>query len=614
MKVRPHSPSSCRRGYAVLIVVNVLVLVLVLSLVGAYYFYRLSAGKAIEEFSEGDRLERAGDYAGAEAAYAEAVRLDPLNARYKRRMHQAEFREEQLRGTEALREGVETVVAPENEVAERAEAGSLRPQRAHLEPLASTDHGGEGLVSEGSGAPQALSTVGQAVSGDLWPEELQGSGLGSIDEGRVEENGSEEEDLVIRGEKEKQVSETKAFVDESVASSRAVRLFVDLPNGVEFRIEAVLVEGLGPGKVLYDWSKGGKVVDVDWQAGRYAILARTGTLTPWREEFEIVGTGEEGAPEEHRFAYSMVKISGDPVEADVYYGATEKRMGVTPYTLVRPPTEIKLTLRAKGYVDEVLNLDLSGGEVVELAPRLKEKARAAEPISKLVAELDSIDEREPPLFPKRPMVGEPFMGGNGVVFEFRSKSSRGDPFWRSETVVLDGMSDDEVAVYCRGLNTRERAAGRVPSGYAYFPSLARDGRLVLARDYSKADRPGSASPLSSGDPVVRVAEPIAAPPASSGTGLGGEIRFGNSFRNSAGMTMTFREADYRGNPYWRSEGAVLAGMASDEVANYLWGLTRQERLAGTLPSGYAYAKELGDTGRYVLVRTDVTRVRVIHSD
>jgi hypothetical protein len=200
------------------------------------------------------------------------------------------------------------------------------------------------------------------------------------------------------------------------------------------------------------------------------------------------------------------------------------------------------------------------------------------------------------------------MNGDGQVLDFRSRSSRGDPFWQSERALVLGMSKDEAHRFCRALDSREREAGRVPAGYAYFPSLARDGRIVLARDYSVAEVATAVPAIPVTPRVVVRAEEAPSRPVGTPT-LG--FRFGDGFTNGDGMVMEYRDADYNGNPYWRGAGAVLGNMRGDEVGRYLWELTTREREAGRIPSGYTYAKEYGDTGRYVLVRASTTSVRVL---
>ncbi|MEM7146485.1 MAG: hypothetical protein AAF591_15220 [Verrucomicrobiota bacterium] len=609
MRIRSYSPRCSGRGYTVLIVVNLLVLVLVVALGAAYYFYRLSAGKAADEYGKGDQHERSGEYALAEESYREAVRMDPLNTHYKRRLHQLEFRREQEATAAARIGGGE---APPASFVERTEQGDARERDARL---------GESDVVEGedidmrdeerkAASQEAEELVSlpvdgpRAVSAALWPEgSLRSDGVEREEEDKGEMAGGKAEAV------EAAMVETEAA--EGEAAMPRVRLRINVPEGVAYRIEVVDAGGKDEGEIMRDWGEDGGEFEVDWEPGRYAIFAKAGTLTPWRQVFEITGVGGTGEVEEIELAFALLKILGEPAALDVHYGAKAKRMGSTPYTLVRPPSDLSVTLKAKGYEDKELDLKLVGGEVAEIRPQLEKAAKTEakpEPAS-IVAEV--VEDR--PAEPGRPKIGESFMNGGRTVFAFRSKSSRGDPYWRSEKAVLSGMSAVEAASYCRSLNEEEWRAGRVPSGYAYFPSLSGDGRLVLARDYSGAERVARAEVLDApveGGVVVRAAEPIGAATGVARTG----VDFGDPFTNGVGMAMEYREADYRGNPFWRSAGAVLAGMGDEQSARYLWELTARERAAGRVPSGYVYAKEMGDTGRYVLVRSDTTSVRVLRGE
>jgi hypothetical protein len=591
MRSRSQSLWLGKRGYTILIVVNLLVLLVVMALSGAYYFYRLSAGKAVEEYEAGHEFEKEGDLLSADEAYREAVRLDPLNAQYKRRLHQLEFRREQVWAGEGGEEAAASAEAPVGEESPKGEAiASSEVEAADKKPV------GVGEAAGGPGA-ETLPLEPEKASAALLPEGLKPvvAAVESEEKGGV--RGEMKEMGPANGDGEEAAAEA--------AEEATVRLSVVAPDSVEYRIESVEVEGMGAGDVVEDWGKFSGVVERAWAAGEYAILARTGSLTPWRQKFEVRAVEAGEAPQEIGLEFALLKIGGDPLKAEVRHGKTGERIGFTPYTLVRPPSKLKLVLRSTGFDDAELEIDLAAGEVTDLAPKLKKAEPTPEPVKVAVV----VEEEAPrPEIPGRPVTGKAFMNGDGNVFEFRSKSSRGDPFWRSEKSEILGMSVDEARGYCRSLNLREEAAGRVPSGYAYFPSLARDGKIVLARDYSisSSEEVVSAIPVATAV-VVRTAEPVMPTADLAVTGL----RFGEGFTNGEGMTMEYRSADYRGNPYWQSSGAVLGGLPPEEVGRYLWELTKRERAAGRLPSGYTYAKEMGDTGRYVLVRSSTTSVKVL---
>ena len=598
--LRSHSLTFGSRGYAILVLVNLLVLVVVLALSAAYYFYRLSAGQAEEVFAEGDVLEKSGEFLNAEDAYREAARLDPLNAHYRRRLHQLEFRQSHEWATQEAEEGMGKGGLRENVEAE-----------AEAEAEALVESGGKPLRKSGVDGGKkddidvrvkkgALPAIPVAASAALWPEpgpeeepgEVGRGAMGAVDEETPGQGADEIEKL------------------DGEVTDGGVRLRVVVPEAVTYRIEAVAVEGVEKGAVVEDWRGGSQVLSSPWESGRYVILARAGELTPWRQEFEVPETGEAVEGNELVLEFGLLKILGEPLKATVYQGEGGKRIGSTPYTLVRPPAELDLILKAGGYEDEELSVELLAGEAKELNPVLKKTVAPSKPekAKEIVSTSQEDTLRPRPTRPARPVEGQAFMNGDGSILEFRSRSSKGDPFWRSEGRPLAGMSDGEVADYCRSINERERVAGRIPFGYAYFPSLGNDGRMVLARDYAvAASRPGLRTVGDAAGTVVARAEPI----VDGGRVGASGVRLGSPFTNGAGMPMEYRQADYRGNPYWRSAGAALATMSEEQSARYLWELTAQEREAGRLPAGYAYARELGDSGRYVLVRKSTTEVKVL---
>jgi hypothetical protein len=158
---------------------------------------------------------------------------------------------------------------------------------------------------------------------------------------------------------------------------------------------------------------------------------------------------------------------------------------------------------------------------------------------------------------------------------------------------------------------RERAAGRLPRGYGYFPSLARDGRIALCVEYVRSSggvvRKAEADTAPTLRPLV-----LSSPQGPSGSvtqdyrrhvAAGSAVTFGEPFLNGDRVWMDYGEADAFGNPYWISATGAAMGMSRSRANQYCWDLTQRERDAGRVPGGYRYAPLDDGSGKIVLGRT-----------
>lgn len=594
---RKHHSTNAQRGGAAIILVNLLLIVLIVAIAGGYYIFQMRPARAAEAFARALEMERKGHITSAELEYRKAIRLDPGNARYHLSLKALESGEGNIKDPVG-----DEIVPPGPGTASAALWGDMN-KTSSTPSLAAVESGSP------AGAVAATAPAQSPPKAEPAP--------------KIEPH------------------------PEPVDVRKKVELEIAAPGEAEFEIRAVDAGLYVPGEIVQSWSPAENGFQRDLAAGEYKIMFRVPDSELVEETFSVTKDGAESQTE--KFRYGLLKIESAPESARVYEEGSAKLLGKTPFTALKSVGDVAYLLKAEGFESSsvagkiesrgVLHFNHQLAKVApppqpervpapdpkpeavpaKSAPVIVQEPRTAPPLVSAPAIVETPKPAEPPptvrpAETEQPVFGRPFVNEDGVEFVYSEKSNRGDPYWMSSVPRLRGWEKADAQRYCAELTAKERAKGRVPEGYAYFPSIAGDGRIALCMEYRDEFPPQDGSPGLAGSgagpvvvraevlPTVRVAEVVE--PASSG------IEYGESFVNGDRIWMEFREEDVHGNPFWRSAQPVAHGMSSARAGQYCRELTAQELAAGRIPEGYAYYMDAEGDGRVVLWRNARSRVTV----